>query len=150
MTTPTTLYETELRIAARPQTVFDCLTKRELYQQWMGRDVTLEAREGGLFRVDVHGNVARGEYLTLEPPTRLVWSWGWEEDGHPLPPGASTVEITLRADGDGTVLRMVRAAGHTGSGGARGPARRRVPDGRLFERLPGRVRRKDAASGGRH
>jgi|ETN07SMinimDraft_1059922.scaffolds.fasta_scaffold1142805_1 uncharacterized protein YndB with AHSA1/START domain len=30
MTTATTLYETELRIAAQPQTVFDCLTDPEL------------------------------------------------------------------------------------------------------------------------
>jgi uncharacterized protein YndB with AHSA1/START domain len=30
MTTATTLYETELRIAAQPQTVFDCLTHPEL------------------------------------------------------------------------------------------------------------------------
>jgi uncharacterized protein YndB with AHSA1/START domain len=110
MTTATTLYETELRIAAQPQTVFDCLTDPELYLQWMGRSVSLEPRPGGLFRVDINGNdVARGEYVILEPPSRLVWSWGWEGEGHPLPPGTSTVEITLRADGEATVLRMVHS-----------------------------------------
>ena len=73
MTTASTLYETELRIAAQPQTVFDCLTDPELYLQWMGRSADLEPRPGGLFRVDINGNnVARGEYVVLEPPSRLI------------------------------------------------------------------------------
>jgi uncharacterized protein YndB with AHSA1/START domain len=37
-----------------------------------------------------------------------VFTWGWEGDGSPVPPGSSTVEITLAADGpDGTLLRLV-------------------------------------------
>ena len=107
MTTPATLYETELRIAASPQTVFDCLTQRDLYLKWMGREATLDAKPGGIFRVEISDDdIAQGEYVTLEPPNRLVFSWGWEGEGHPLPPGTSTVEITLTAEGDATVLRM--------------------------------------------
>ena len=86
MTTASALYETELRSA------------------------DLESRPGGLFRVDINGiDVARDKYVVLEPPSRLVWSWGWEGEGHPLPPGASTIEITLRADGDATALRVVHS-----------------------------------------
>ena len=54
-----------------------------------------------------HGNVARGEFVSVEPPTRVVFTWGWEGEGNPIPPGASTVEVTLTPDGDGTVLRLV-------------------------------------------
>ena len=51
------------------------------------------------------GDRVRGEYLTVEPPTRVVFTWGFEGSSD-LPPGASTVEITLRADGDGTIVRL--------------------------------------------
>ena len=32
--------------------------------------------EGGTFAVDVCGVAVRGRYLTVEPPHRLVFSWG--------------------------------------------------------------------------
>jgi uncharacterized protein YndB with AHSA1/START domain len=38
-------------------------------------------------------------------PYRLVFAWGWE-DSSELPPGSSTVEITLVPDGDGTLIRL--------------------------------------------
>jgi activator of Hsp90 ATPase-like protein len=38
-------------------------------------------------------------------PYRLVFTWGWE-DSSELPPGSSTVEITLVPDGDGTLIRL--------------------------------------------
>jgi uncharacterized protein YndB with AHSA1/START domain len=53
----------------------------------------------------MHGrDVARGEYLEIAPNTRIVFTWGWE-DSH-VPPGSTTVEITLQVDGDGTILRL--------------------------------------------
>jgi hypothetical protein len=35
-----------------------------------------------------------------------VLTWGWEAAGDPTPPGASVVEVTPVADGDGTILRL--------------------------------------------
>ena len=40
------------------------------------------------------------------PHTRIVFTFGWEGD-HNVPPGSSTVEVTLTPDGDGTLLRLV-------------------------------------------
>ena len=51
--------------------------------------------------------IARGEYVLIEPPQRVVFTFGWEGEGHPIPPGSSTVEVTLMPDGDGTVVRQV-------------------------------------------
>jgi uncharacterized protein YndB with AHSA1/START domain len=49
--------------------------------------------------------VARGEFREIDPPRRVVFTWGWE--GHPaVPPGSSTVEIDLAPDGEGTLLRL--------------------------------------------
>src|SRR5204862_3103981 len=40
------------------------------------------------------------------PERRLVVSWGWEDGALPLPPGQSTVEISLEPAGEGTRLRL--------------------------------------------
>ena len=100
--------ERELRIAAAPETIWSFLTDPEMYVRWMGRSAELDPRPGGSYRVDVNGqDVARGEYRELEPHSRIVMSWGWEGEGHPIPPGSSTVEITLTPDGNETILRLV-------------------------------------------
>jgi uncharacterized protein YndB with AHSA1/START domain len=51
------------------------------------------------------GSVASGEFIEVDPPRRVSFSWGWEgkED---LPPGSTTVEVTLEPDGDATVVRL--------------------------------------------
>jgi uncharacterized protein YndB with AHSA1/START domain len=97
----------EVRIEARPETVFAFFTDPAKMVRWKGSLAELDPRPGGMFRVDLHGNVARGEFVSIEPPTRVVFTWGWEGEGNPIPPGASTVEVTLTPDGDGTVLRLV-------------------------------------------
>jgi len=101
------LIERELRIAARPETVFAFWIDPTKLARWMGRDVRLDPRPGGEFRIDYNGSdIARGTFLEVDPPARLVLSWGWEAPDDLTPPGASTVEVTLTPDGDGTILRL--------------------------------------------
>lgn len=94
------------RIEASPDIVFAYLTDRHRFVKWMGVGAELDARPGGRFRIDVDGvHIASGEYQEIDPPRRLVMSWGWE--GHPtVPPGSTTVEITLTPDRGSTVLRL--------------------------------------------
>jgi uncharacterized protein YndB with AHSA1/START domain len=100
--------EQEVRIAARPDTVFPFFTDPALMTQWMGVSATLDPRPGGEFHVNVTGtDLARGTYVAVEPPRRVVFTWGWESDTSPVPPGSSTVEVTLEPDGDGTLVRLV-------------------------------------------
>ena len=54
------------------------------------------------------GQVALGTYVVVEPPSRVVFTWGWEGDPD-LPPGSSTVDVTLVPDGDGTIVRLRHA-----------------------------------------
>ena len=65
-------------------------------------------RPGGAYRIEiVPGNIAAGEFVEIEPPRRLVYTWGWEPgaDGpNVVPPGSSTVEIELVPEGGGTKL----------------------------------------------
>ena len=99
--------EREVRIAARPETVFAFWTEPDRIVEWMGRTATFEPRRGGAFRLDYNGtDIARGEILEIDPPRRLVLTWGWEAPGDATPPGASRVEVTLTPDGEGTLLRL--------------------------------------------
>jgi uncharacterized protein YndB with AHSA1/START domain len=96
-----------VRIAAPPSIVFRYFVEPMRMQRWMGVLVEAEARPGGLYRVDVTGEaIARGEFVEVVPHERVVWTWGWEGDEHGVPPGSTTVEVTLTPDGDGTVVRL--------------------------------------------
>ena len=66
----------------------------------------VELKPGGLLRVTMdNGPVIRGSFLELEPPRRLVFTFGWEQNvGGPLAPGSTRVEVTLTPDGDETIL----------------------------------------------
>jgi uncharacterized protein YndB with AHSA1/START domain len=77
-------------------------------RRWKGVDHKLDPRPGGLYRVDMNGEyIVHGEYLEVTPPHRVTFTWGWEGEGNPVPPGSSTVEITLTPDGDDTIVRLV-------------------------------------------
>jgi uncharacterized protein YndB with AHSA1/START domain len=104
----TTATEVEVRIAASPETVFDFFTDPDKMIQWMGRKAELDPRPGGRLHCDINGGaVAAGEYLEVERPHRVVFSWGWEGEDSVTPPGSSTVEVLLDPDGDGTHLRLL-------------------------------------------
>ncbi len=101
------MIERELHIAARPETIFPFLIDSKKMVLWKGVSATLDPRPGGIYLCNITGrHIARGEYLAVEPPRRVVFTFGWEGDGQLVPPGSSTVEITLTADGDGTILRL--------------------------------------------
>jgi uncharacterized protein YndB with AHSA1/START domain len=42
--------------------------------------------------------------VEVVPYTRVVFTWGWE--GSALPPGSTTVEITLTPAGNETIVRL--------------------------------------------
>jgi uncharacterized protein YndB with AHSA1/START domain len=102
--------EREVAIAASPETVWEFLVDPEKATRWMGETASFDARPGGEYRVGViPGHTASGEFVELDPPRRLVFTWGWEpgaEGANPVPPGSSTIEIQLVPEGDGTLLRF--------------------------------------------
>ena len=62
----------EVVIAAPPEEVFPFFTDPEKMVAWKAVDATLDARPGGIFRIDVTGHdVARGEYVEVDPPRGL-------------------------------------------------------------------------------
>lgn len=104
-----TAIECERRIRARPETIFAYFTDSDRYTRWMGVEATLNAQPGGIYRVVTpQGYVALGEFVEVEPPKRVVFTWGWE--GNPeVPPGSTTVEVTLQQEADHTIVRLVHS-----------------------------------------
>ncbi|HZA74856.1 MAG TPA: SRPBCC domain-containing protein [Acidimicrobiales bacterium] len=99
-------YSTSIRIGTKPEDVFPYLADASLMVRWMGDWAELDPTPGGRFVVDITGVPIRGRFVVVEPPHRLVFTWG-AAGSEVLPPGSTTVEISLQADGDETVLELV-------------------------------------------
>ncbi len=102
------LVQRDIVIAARPETVWALLTDPKQAVRWMGQAASFDVRPGGHYRVEViPNNVASGKFVEIDPPRRLVLSWGWESGtGSSVPPGSSTVIFELERHGDGTLLHF--------------------------------------------
>jgi uncharacterized protein YndB with AHSA1/START domain len=124
-----------MTIAAEPATVWRFLSEETHFAAWIGAFAGQAPLEGTKIdpRVEgeIHvrypdGNAAIGRITSMEPPHRIVFTWGYLKETHGLPPGSSRVEITLTPIPDGTLVRLV----HTG--------------------LPTEERRKDHLGGWKH
>jgi uncharacterized protein YndB with AHSA1/START domain len=107
------ILEVEHRVGASPETVFAYFIDPEKHRRWQGVEVELDPRPGGVYAVALAPQVwIRGEYLAVEPPHRLLLSWGVESSiGLPpslqqVPPGSTTVEFRFLPDRDGTIIRV--------------------------------------------
>jgi uncharacterized protein YndB with AHSA1/START domain len=91
------------RIEAPPEVVFPYFTDPSLIVKWIGDQAELDPQPGGLFSLGMGEVTAHGAYITVEPPHRVVFSWGIP-DSDTLPPGGSAVEVVLPPDGDDTIV----------------------------------------------
>lgn len=104
--TQTVVVEREVRISASPETIFPFLIDPEKIVRWKGTEAMLDPRPGGIYRVNVAGkHMARGEFIEVSPHSKVVFTWGWEGNDE-VPPGSSTVEVSLIPDGDETIVRL--------------------------------------------
>jgi uncharacterized protein YndB with AHSA1/START domain len=98
----------EVRIEAAPETIFPFFTDPERMVRWMGTTAELDGRPGGGYRISVQSTyVASGEYVEVDSPRRVVFTWGWEAEETLVPPGSSTVEVELVPEGDVTLVRLL-------------------------------------------
>lgn len=94
-----------VRIAAPPEIVFPYFTDPTLATKWIADTANLDARPGGIFAIDVRGNPARGTFVEVDAPHRVVFTWGVEGEAG-MPPGSTRVEVVLAADGNDTVVTL--------------------------------------------
>ena len=103
------------RLKAPAEKVFAAWTDPEKIVRWFGPAETesdsvradMDVRVGGRYRLrfktaDGESHEVGGEYKEVMPNERLVFSWAW----HSTPERESLVTITLKADGDGTLLTL--------------------------------------------
>jgi uncharacterized protein YndB with AHSA1/START domain len=93
-------------VDAQPLEVYEFFIRPESMVLWMGQRAHLDPQPGGEFAVDVDGTLVRGRFLELDPPHQIVVSWGFV-GSTALPPGTSTVEVRLSAEGTGTRVQIV-------------------------------------------
>lgn len=98
----------EMRIEASPEIVFSYFIDPRKMARWMGISHKLDAVPGGGFVVDVNPEATViGEFVEVEPPTRLVFTWGWR-DSTAVPPGSTTIEVNLTEDAGATLLNFTQ------------------------------------------
>jgi uncharacterized protein YndB with AHSA1/START domain len=125
MTHPTPSDPAPLRLErtfnAPAQAVFDAWTSAEVLRRWWpaGSDwetpvAEVDVREGGNLRLvmrspDGEEFGGSGEYLEIDPPERLAFTWTW--DGHEGHDGTPLVEVEFRAREDGTTTVVLTNRG---------------------------------------
>jgi uncharacterized protein YndB with AHSA1/START domain len=97
----------EIRINATCDEIFPYLTESSLITQWLfGNSAELLPEPGGAFVVNTDDMQVRGEYLVVEPPHRISFTWGIVGNAE-LPAGSTTVDITLTTEGVGTLVQLL-------------------------------------------
>ena len=113
--------EVQRRAKATPDIVFAYFIDPDKHVLWQGEEAMLDPRPGGTYAVRfTERGWIKGEFVEVDPPRRLVLTWGVEA-GEPVPdgiarlrPSSTTVEVDLIPDGDGTIIH-VRHSGLPGS-----------------------------------
>jgi hypothetical protein len=85
-------FRTSIDIEATPERVFDHFVQPELLVRWMGDVARLEAKEGGLFSVDINGVLIRGE-----------------AGNGAMPPAATRICVTFEARGPITRVELTHS-----------------------------------------
>ena len=101
-------FSTSVDIAAPPEIVFDHLVTAEGMTAWMGEWAELDAVPGGRFAADINGTPVRGTFVEVDPPRRVVFTWG-VPGSDDLPAGSSTVAFTLSPSRTGTRLDLLHS-----------------------------------------
>ncbi len=98
-------FTASIHVEAPVERVFEHFTQATAIVRWMGEYAVLDAQPGGEFSVDIRGVPVRGRYLEVDPPRRLLISWGHAGSDR-LPPGASVLEVILQPTDNGTTVTI--------------------------------------------
>ena len=110
-------------IAASPERLFALWSEPEELVKWWGPEgfttpkYTMDVRPGGRWRTTMHSpdgkdHTVSGIYRAIEPPKRLVFTWGWDDAagmrGH-------ETEITVTFEPTSSLIRPYRSRSRASS-----------------------------------
>jgi uncharacterized protein YndB with AHSA1/START domain len=96
-------------IGAPQAAVFKYFTDSARWAAWWGAGSTIDPRPGGrVFVKHPGGTESSGEVIDITPPSRIVFTYGFNS-GKPIGPGESLVTIDLEPADAGTRLRLSHA-----------------------------------------
>jgi len=114
--------EVTTHIPVAPADLFRYFTDPAHYVLWMGSEATLEPVPGGVYRIRMpDGFEAAGEFVLVDEPQQVVFSWGFADDnaaqhtkhkpgvvviGSAMPAGSTRVTVMLDGEGGGTSLTL--------------------------------------------
>jgi uncharacterized protein YndB with AHSA1/START domain len=102
----------QLVINADAESVFQMFVDPAQFGLWMAEGATLDAKTGGVVRwTHPNGDSVSGQFVELDRPRRIVFTYGWECSEVEIPPGSTTVEIDIVAQEDGSTLLTLRHRG---------------------------------------
>ncbi len=118
MTDPTGFtIDRTIDIRAPRELVFRYFTDSERFAAWWGEGSGIDPRPGGRVRIRYpDGTVASGEVVEIDPPERVVFTYGYEGEGKSIAPGGSRVTIVLEAGAEGTSVHLRHEAKGAASG----------------------------------
>jgi uncharacterized protein YndB with AHSA1/START domain len=100
----------EISVDASPETIFPFLVDPALASSWMGTESENDPRPGGIYRNKLNAKViSRGEFLEVDPPRRVVFTFGWEGEDQHVPAGSTEVAIDLIPEGASTLVRLTHS-----------------------------------------
>jgi uncharacterized protein (TIGR03086 family) len=100
-------FEKSVVVPLNADETFALITEPDRLRRWQVITARVDLRAGGDYRwTIVPGHSAGGTITEVEPGKRVVFTWGWEGSVD-LPPGSSTVTITLEPSAGGTLVRLV-------------------------------------------
>lgn len=86
----------EVRLPVAPDEASDMFVDPARLIRWIGISAEFEPRAGGRIRFEVMpGRFCERRYEIVDRPHRLVFTWGWTDEGMGVPPGATTVDVTF-------------------------------------------------------
>jgi uncharacterized protein YndB with AHSA1/START domain len=94
-------------IRARRTTVWRFFADTTRFARWWGEGSAIDPVVGGAIKIRYpDGSTASGAIEELVPEQRIVFTYGYDAPGKPIPPGGSRVTITLHDIAGGTRVEL--------------------------------------------
>ena len=89
-------------VSVPPEKVWPYLTMGSMWSRWQGESAEIHPVPGGRFTMRMpDGAVASGDVLDVVENRSITLTWGWAGVPFDLPPGSTTVSISLTPLGNG-------------------------------------------------